>query len=191
MQDSRLFFEAGPQLKAELLEQVLRPRTLEAHLDAFALLANRNNEAIVAYPLNRLLLPNLSYHGAYGDKLVPGLTAEQFHRLRIPLEGEISIDREQRAAVREIVQLARSAGVPLVFAESPVPGPVAALPTIAGLKRQTKALLADEQVAYLDGQEGFPVDDPTLFADSNHLSSKGREVFTGRVAESIKAGPRF
>ena len=196
VQDSRLFFEADPRLKSELLAEFLKPprgfdrQTLERHLDAFALLVNRNNEAIVAYPLNRILLPNLSYHGAYADKFVPGLTEEQFRKLRVPLDGKVSADPEQRAALREIVRLVRAAKVPIVFAESPLPGPVAALPVMRGLKASLKRALAEEQVAYFDGEEGFPLDDPTLFADSNHLSTKGRALFTERVAEWLAARER-
>jgi hypothetical protein len=183
VQDSRLFFEADPRLKRELLAEFSRPpRTLDKYLDAFALLANRNNEGIVAYPINRLLLPNLSYHGAYADKFVPGLNPEQFGKLRMPLEGEIGADPEQRAALRELVRVARAAQVPIVFAESPLPAPVAGLPVMRGLKTSLKAALAEEGVEYFDGEEGFPIDDPTLFADSNHLSTKGRAVFTERVA---------
>jgi hypothetical protein len=40
---------------------------------------------------------------------------------------------------------------------------------------------------YIDGNEGFPIDDPSLFSDSNHLSSKGRDEFTARIAVTIKA----
>ncbi len=183
VQDSRLYFEAGPRLKAELFQEVLRPpRTLEKHLDAFSLLVNRNNEAIVAYPLNRLLLPNLSYRGAYADKFVPGLPEDQFRKLRVPLEGEVGADPEQRSALREVVRLARAADVPIVFVESPMPGPVAELPVMRGLKTTLKQALAEEGVTYYDGEEGFPLDDASLFADSNHLSTKGRALFTERVA---------
>lgn len=181
--DSRLFFDADPPLKRSLLAHYLRPpRRGEQYRDAFALLVNRNNELIVGYPLNRLLLPNLSYHGAYADKHVPGLTEEQFRKLRIPLEGPVDADPEQRAALREIVRLARAAEVPVVFAESPLPGPVAHLPVIKALKASQKRALDEEQVLYYDGDADFPSDDPSLFADSNHLSTQGRGVYTEKVA---------
>ena len=37
--------------------------------------------------------------------------------------------------------------------------------------------------AHFDGEEGFPLDDPALFADTNHLSTSGRALFTERVAD--------
>lgn len=187
VQDSRLFFDAGPQLKAMLLEQLLRPKTLAAHRDAFELLVNRNNDAIIAYPLNRILLRNLSYHGAYGDKFVPGLSPERFAQLRIPLEGELHIHPEQRAALLEIVRLARERRVPVMFAESPLPGPVAARPNVHALKAEVAALAQAANVPYFDGEEDFPLTDPTLFADSNHLSTKGRALYTERVAAWLTA----
>lgn len=188
VQDSRLYFEAGPDLKRELYAEFLGPpRSLEKYLDAFSLLVNRNNDGIVAYPINRMLLPNLSYRGAYADKFVPGLPPEQFQKLRVPLEGEVSADPEQRAALREIVRMARAAGVPIVFVESPMPGPVAEMPVMQGLKSTLKRTLKEEGVAYFDGEEGFPLHDPSLFADSNHLSTKGRTLFTQRVAEWLNA----
>ena len=39
---------------------------------------------------------------------------------------------------------------------------------------------------YLDGAVGFPVDDPSLFNDDNHLSTAGRELFSRRVAKFLK-----
>ena len=184
LQDSRLYFEADPKLKRVLLDEFMRPpHSLDKHLDAFSLLVNRNNDAIVAYPLNRMVLE--SYHGAYGGKFIPGLTEEAFKKLRVPLDGNIALDSEQRAALHEIVRLGSEAGVPIVFVESPLPGTVAALPVMRGLKLSLKNALAEEQATYLDGEVGFPSDDPSLFADNNHLSTKGRAVFSERVAEWI------
>jgi hypothetical protein len=41
-------------------------------------------------------------------------------------------------------------------------------------------------VPYIDGYDGFPLDDASLFADTNHLSTKGRGVFTEKVAERLR-----
>jgi hypothetical protein len=35
--------------------------------------------------------------------------------------------------------------------------------------------------------QGFPINDPSLFSDNNHLSSKGRDEFTLRIAVEIKS----
>ncbi|HUS18685.1 MAG TPA: hypothetical protein VMZ25_03470 [Terriglobales bacterium] len=189
--DSRVFFEAPPELKKRLLrEYVEPPRSVDKLMDGFALLANRNNEAIVAYPLYRALLPNLSYHGAYEGKFVTGLTAEQFRALRVPLQGDLRVDPEQRVAFREIVRICRMVNMPVVFVETPMPKTVADLQVMRGLKEDTRQALAEEKVTYLDGDQNFPLDDPSLFADSNHLSTKGRAVFTERVAEWLMAQPR-
>lgn len=182
--DARIFFESPPQLKAKLLREFVGPAQSKTKLlDAFELLVNRNNEFIVAYPLNRMLLSNVSYHGAYQDKFVPGLTPEQFRVLKVPLKGKLGVNPEQRAAFVRILHIASEANVPVVFVESPLPRTVADLPVMRGLKESMQQVLAEENVAYFDGDKDFPLDDPTLFADSNHLSTKGRVLFSEQVAE--------
>ena len=156
-------------------------------LDAFSLLVNQGNETIVAYPLNRLALRNLSYHGGYGDKFVPGIPPAEFGRLTLPLTPEITGDPEQVAAIRAIVAMAREAEVSVAFVESPLPGPVASMPGVRSLKKSLASELRDEEVPYLDGQVGFPEDDAALFADNNHLSTQGRALFTRRVAAWLTA----
>jgi hypothetical protein len=66
-----------------------------------------------------------------------------------------------------------------------LPGPVASLPIMHGLKATMKRALAEEGVEYFDGEADFPLTDPSLFADSNHLSTKGRALYTERVAAWI------
>jgi hypothetical protein len=183
-QDTRLFFDSPPALKRDLLAQITAPpRTLDKYLDAFALLANRNNETIVAYPLSRLLLPELSHHGSYVNKVVPGLDETQFRKLGRPLSDRVELDVEQRAALHELVSLVRAANVPLVAIESPLPAPVAAHPVMQALEAATRQVFAEAQVPYLDGDEVFPVHEPALFADDNHISRAGRTLFSELVSE--------
>jgi lysophospholipase L1-like esterase len=53
------------------------------------------------------------------------------------------------------------------------------------LKARLAQILQEQNVPYLDGANDFPVDNPQLFADSNHLSTEGRSLFTEMAARFI------
>jgi hypothetical protein len=74
-----------------------------------------------------------------------------------------------------------------MFIDPPLPQPISSIPDIQILKRRYREILAGRGVPYVDGDVGFPIDDPSLFSDNNHLSSKGREEFTSRIAVELRA----
>ncbi len=187
-QDSRLFFDADPQLKKVLLRKYFQqPLQLQHLQDAFVLVVNRNNDSLLMYPLSRALLANLSYHGAYENKNLPGLSPEAFRRLEFPLSVDAAVSPDQREALRTIAQMGRASGVEMVFIESPLPAPVAALVQIRNLKSQLKKAIEMEELGYFDGDTEFPVAQPALFADNNHLSTEGRALFTDHVVEWLRS----
>jgi hypothetical protein len=186
VRDTRLFFEADPSLKWRLLEEFRRPpRTLEKFSDAFALVVNRNNDSILMYPLNRALLSDISYRGASDKKFLPGVKESEFRKLLLP-ELPAEPDPQQLQALHEIVRAGREAGIRMVFVESPLPAPVAAQEGIRALKAGFRRTLESMHVEYYDGDLDFPLEDPSLFSDSNHVSTKGRRLFTQKVADWLQ-----
>jgi hypothetical protein len=189
LEDSRLFFDAPPALKRRLLADVMSQHTgLSRYLDAFDLVANRNNELLLTYPVQSFLANRLSYRGGYIDKRVPGL--RDFSGITLPDEPATPSPAEL-AALADGIDAARRAGVRVVCMGSPMPGPVEREPAIRALKGSLRAFLFERGVPYLDGAVGFPIDDPGLFADSNHLSTEGRELYTrnaGAFLNRILAG---
>jgi hypothetical protein len=92
--------------------------------------------------------------------------------------------------------MAKQHGVTVLLVDPPMPASVEAEPRIRALQAQFRQLAAEQAVPFTEGSENFPTDDPALFADSNHLSTAGREIYTQRFAavlngflHSSAAGP--
>ena len=66
-----------------------------------------------------------------------------------------------------------------------MPAPVSASPRIQNLKKVFREMAATEGIPYINGDQGFPTDNPALFADDNHLSQQGSELFTTRISEEL------
>ena len=66
-----------------------------------------------------------------------------------------------------------------------MPAPVSSSPRIQNLKRAFREMAAAERIPYVNGDQGFPTGDPELFADDNHLSQQGSELFTMFVSQEL------
>lgn len=184
LEDSRMFFDAPPRMKWALLRQVLDERPASrGWLDAFDLMANRNNELLLTYPVDAAVIDRLSYRGGYVGKTVPGL--HDFSGLAVP-EESTSPNVGEVAALDSAIATARATGVRVVCLGSPMPGPVERQASIRILQNRLRRLMAAHAVAFFDGADGFPIDDPSLFADSNHLSTAGRKLYTARAADFLR-----
>jgi lysophospholipase L1-like esterase len=67
-----------------------------------------------------------------------------------------------------------------------MPGPMERQDAVHRLKVRLAQILKEQDVPYLDGAGNFPVDSPQLFADSNHLSTEGRALFTEMATHFIE-----
>lgn len=187
LEEPRFFFDAPPAMKRALIRDYLRTHHGRgAYVDAWTLVANRGSELILSWPLVHGAIDGLSYNGSYFNKSVPGIAPEIFPQLRVPVAGSVA-NRDQLTALRQVVSVAAADGVKMIFADPPMPAPVEAQPEIVALQGQFKAFAADTRIPYIDGADGFPTNDPAMFTDSNHLSTAGRELYTARFAQSIKA----
>jgi len=187
MEDPRYFFDAPPSLKKQIIAEYLKDHpSFGSKLNIFDLVMNRGNEALVTYPINRQVLASLSYHGGISPNVItPGLSQaafDQLHGANIP-DGP---NAEQVKAAHEIIAFARSRNIQFMFIESPLPGPVSRDVHIQNLKRSFRNLADSEHAPYLDGDMGFPIDDPRMFKDNNHLSTLGRIAFTNRIVPVLR-----
>jgi hypothetical protein len=182
LQEPRLFFDAPPRTKLEIARNYLQqhPHQAGAWRDLWVLAANRGTEIIVTYPFLHALMERLSYHGGYEGKTVAGFPAG-FSRMRVPVAGEAP-NEYQLAALTAIIAMAKQHGVTVLLVDPPMPASVEAEPRIRALQAQFRRLAAEQAVPFTEGAENFPTDDPALFADSNHLSTAGREIYTQRFA---------
>jgi hypothetical protein len=185
IEDPRVYFEAPPEAKRGLLADYLHMhRGMPAYLDVFSLAANRGNDLILTWPIVHRAIDALSYHGSYVGKIMGGLSREAFEALNVPDPGDGS-NPQQLAALRAVISLAKADHIPVMLVDTPMPAPVAAEPSIRTLQREFQDLATSEQIPYLRGALGFSTDEPSLFHDSAHLSTAGRELYTRLFAQEL------
>ena len=182
LQEPRLFFDSPPRTKLEIARSYLRqhPHRASTWMDLWVLAANRGMETIVTYPFLHALMNGLSYNGGYEGKTVAGFP-EGFSRMRVPVTGETA-NKDQTEALSAMIAIARQHGVTVLLVEPPMPASVEAEPAIRALQTEFRQLAAEQAVPFIQGADNFPTDDPSMFADTNHLSTAGREVYTRRFA---------
>jgi hypothetical protein len=187
LQDPRYYSDAPPALKTAILRTYFSGRSYRsAFADVFDLVVNRGNEEIVTHPFYSPIVEKGSYKGGRTDFYFRGLSPEEFRALKATTNGNLP-DPAQLSALYHIIEVTRSHGIAAMFIDPPLPQPISSIPDIQILKRRYREILAGRGVPYVDGDVGFPIDDPSLFSDNNHLSSKGREEFTSRIAVELRA----
>jgi hypothetical protein len=187
LQDPRYFSDAPPSLKMTILRSYFSERGYwPAILDVFDLVVNRGNEEIISYLLYEPIVENGSYKGGRTDFFFPGLSLEEFRKLTLKLSTDVP-DPAQLAALYHILDVTRSYNIPVIFIDPPMPHPVSSRADFQALKKDFREILGARHIPYIDGDQIFPTDDPALFSDSNHLSSRGREEFTMRIAVELKS----
>ncbi len=187
LQDPRYYAEAPPAMKLAILRAYVAGRPLRSSfLDVFDLVVNRGNDEIVAFPLYAWAQKLDSYKGGRSGFSFPGMTAEQFARLK-PQYYAATPNPAQIAALNHVMDLAASRNIALLFVDTPMPGPVSSDPVMQSFRQDFRQLVTARGFTFIDGNRNFPVNDPSLFTDSNHLSSRGRDQFTAAMAAPLKA----
>jgi hypothetical protein len=186
LQDPRLYFDAPPELKLRVLSDYFEARrNFSAVLDLFDLTVNRGNDQILAYPIYAWMERTASYKGGRRDIVAPGVSPEQFRSFKV--EKHIGDpDPIQVESFHRIAALARSKSIHIIFIESPMPAPVSANPGIQRIKQSLRKLAESEGCIYIDGDAGFPIGEPELFTDNNHLSAAGKQLFSERIGPLLK-----
>jgi hypothetical protein len=185
LEDPRFFFDLPPGLKLRFIKNYLQLNPeLSARLDLFGLIVNRGTEQLWTYPLNHRILARLSYRGAYRAHVSNGVSESEFRSFQPELAGP-EPDPIQFAALNHTIQLCKRYGVRLMLAESPMPKPATSEPDIHRMKDVYRAVSLANHLPYLDGDEGFPTDDPAYFADATHLSTAGRTLYTANLIKSF------
>jgi hypothetical protein len=187
LQDPRFYLDAPPSLKLTIIRRYLKDRpNLSAVRDIAELVTQGGSDEIVTYPLSSPLIHMGSFKGGRTDLYFPGMTADAFYRLTPRLYGTTPHPAEV-SAIHHILDLARARHFAVIFIDTPMPGPVESDPTIQALKRDFRQLLTALGATYIDGALMFPTGDPSLFADSNHVSSRGRTEFTERISGTLRS----
>jgi hypothetical protein len=188
LEDPRYFIEAPPTLKVTIIRSYLSERhyAVGAFLDIFDLIVNRGNDEIVAYPFYSWATKTASYKGGRTDFVFPGVSEEVFRQFKVQLYAS-DPNSDQIAALNRILDVVHHHNIAAIFIDTPLPEPVSLNPAVQALKKDFRDIVSARRYPYVDGDRGFPIDDPSMFEDNNHLSSRGRDVFTSRISVELKS----
>lgn len=193
LSDKRVMLEAPPSLKKDYLQLFQRDFFWLKPADFYELIVSYGNDYLVTQPVSSRAINMLSYRGSYRRRFMDGLSAEAFNEVSIPeviMETQGNPDPFQTKALEDLVAYSKEHDLDVVFIETPMPGPIERHELVIRAKRQLRELFETGGFEYLDGAIGFPIDDPAMFNDDNHLSTAGREAFSLRVGEFLKARKR-
>ncbi|QWV95952.1 hypothetical protein KP005_11205 [Geomonas nitrogeniifigens] len=177
IEDVRLFNAAPVQVKEEILDEIYRcEHDLKKMYDLVVL---ADNDYLINAPVTYKLIDKLSYNGGYLYKNVAGLS-------RFPRSSELletgRVNRAQRQAYHDLVQLCRRHGARIVFIEPFVPAYVQQGRTYTAAKHEVRrAIEATGNTLYDNSLVRLNNNDPSLFGDDIHLSTKGRELWSREV----------
>ncbi len=185
IEDDRLFFDAPPSMKMALLRSYSQEAGgWRAWPDLWELTVNRGSDTILAWPFVHTTLDRLSYRGGYHGKIVVGSDPELFSSYQLSLTAT-AVDPQQMTALHRIIQTARRHGVGVLMVDAPMPEPVEREIVVQKLRNQLIDAARQNGVFFYDGTSGFPNSDPSMFGDSNHLSTAGRALYTHRFAQLL------
>ena len=185
LEDPRMFFDAPPPLKRTFVVTYIAEHARPAaYLDMIDLSVSRGSESLLTYPVNSKVLSGLSYHGG-SETIFPGVSHAAFADFRVTEPFSGTVNSHQLAAVNHIIDITSTHGIEIMFIDPPMPAPVVADHRIHELKADLRELAARRKITYVDGNLDFPDGDPALFADNNHLSGAGRDLFTHLVAVKL------
>lgn len=189
--DDKLFLETDLAFKNKIWEMI-RDDGQAGVSDWFQMYVSANNEQLLVWPLNNRLVDARFYRGGNRTETA-GASKETLDGIRLD-ETPPQMNEKQKEALRGMIRLARENGIEIAFVETPKYRTVMENEIYQSLMREFVELTQEEKVkSYLteetaglladDGQDlyktiSFDVSEPSYFADTVHMSARGRRVFT-------------
>jgi len=187
LQDKNLYYHAPPALKTSLLD-ALRENGVDFQQLYDLVVASKNQDIVSSVAVNPLL-NRVFYKGTHARPLTGHISETQFSELTAPWLHAPPGHPEQIRALEDLLALLKERKVNAVFVESPMPAPIEQDPVFHSTKKSLAAVIRNSGFEYIDGAEGFPVDDFMNFFDAGHLSVRGRKLFTKRIAKRLRSNP--
>lgn len=189
LHDRRVVLDAPPSLKWDYLRLFHEDFQWFEPSDYYELIVSYGNDYLLTYVVSTRLINMLSYHGSYRRKIMTGLSQDAFDALEVPEMFNKTAgmpDPFQMAALHDLIAYSKEKSIDVLFIETPMPGPIERSGLVIRAKGNLRDTFKSKGMDYLDGALDFPLDDPSLFNDDNHLSTKGRELFSNKVATYLK-----
>jgi len=181
IEDVRLFNAAPVKIKEEIVRDIYRSEHDLRKIYDLVVLAD--NDYLINAPVTYKIIEKLSYNGGYMYKNVAGLG--RFTRSREILESG-SVNQTQYRSYRDLAELCRRHGAKLLFVEPFVPSYVQLGRNYAVSKDGVRRAIAETgQPLYDNSMVKLDNNDPSLFGDEIHLSTKGRELWSREIMTLI------
>jgi hypothetical protein len=190
--DERLYFDAPYPLKVDILKLVARGSNgTDRWTSIWDLMVTSSNDAILSYPITRKFIDARSYHGGYTNmKYMPPMTREKF--ASIAEAGSETVgwaEHNPEEAILAVQQTLVQNRIAFAYVEPPISIARQHGPRFLAAKAALKALISPKGMTYVDFSENeFDSSNYEYFTDSLHMSTKGRTVFSGLIAERMSAG---
>jgi len=184
IEDVRLFNSAPVKIKQEIVKDMYEGD--HDLLRIYDLVFLADNDYLLSWPLTYKVIEKLSHNGGYLYKNVPGLA--RFNRnIELPVAG--NVNQVQYQCYRELADLCKRHKVKIIFIEPFVPKYVQHGRNYSLSKEAVKhALSGTGSVLYDNDMMNLDNDDPSLFGDDIHLSTKGRELWSREIMRVIGKG---
>jgi hypothetical protein len=185
LQDENLFYGSPPALKLEYLKLLEQTGKLTWR-DYYHLLVSSKTDAIITAPIANHFINKMFYKGSYINRQTGCLPAKKFNQLTFKSATGRSLPKIQLQALTNLFKLLRKHHVTVIFIESPLPQPIETAPLLQHYKQRLAKIIKAANFAYIDGANGFPINDHRNFLDKGHLSTRGRALFTREIITKIQ-----
>jgi hypothetical protein len=181
--DLRIFLDSDLDLKLKYIRLLSLGRQL-TFAEYYELFVTSNIELISTFLISKPLIDSLSYNGGYIGKMERGSDLESLDR-----ESELIVlttkemDPNQKKCWADLFTFARSKSLEMEIWESPKYRAVGVHSHYTSIRNQMLEMTKRAGIPYRSLP--FAVDDPSLFRDPIHLSTKGREIFTREVLKTF------
>ena len=180
--DTRLFFEAPPNLKFKILRYMKNKLTSLGLKDFYRFIVTSENELMINYLWNRPLVDKRDYNGSYQAKKIRGVDQKKYETFKV---SDLSFDFKNfnEYDFKQMIKINndfKSAYYQIYFVETPLPPTVWKNSKLVKFRESYHQKLAKNQIKLIDSNYDYELMEleAKSFMDENHLSTSGREKFS-------------
>lgn len=179
--DTRLIWDLDFQGKCNIYQDMVTYS--EAGLSEFVdFFIASNNQYMIMYPIFNVIMEKEFYQGG-NIRETSGSTREILDNLGTPGDRE-GIDKTQKAALLEIIDICKEEDIQIYFAEVPKYYTLDEADYYVRLRSELEAVVAEEQIIRAS-ELSFDNRNPAYYQDLFHLSGEGRRTYTKLLLEAV------
>lgn len=179
--DTRLIWDLDFQGKCNIYQDMVTYS--EAGLSEFVdFYITSNNQYMIMYPIFNVVMEKEFYQGG-NIRETSGSTREILDNLGTPGDRE-GIDKTQKAALLEIIDICKEEDIQIYFAEVPKYYTLDEADYYVRLRSELEAVVAEERIIRAS-ELSFDNRNPAYYQDLFHLSGEGRRTYTKLLLEAV------